>query len=145
MLQESCTKQKMFYTMSDSWKNNSVLKEYECYLDNHNKEILNKNKRIEKLEKDVNRITTDYYKMKNDYNKESYKNIELSDIIESSNDYIKGIMKFISKMCSEGYIPQEKYEEQGTLFRNDEGKWINGKYYTKDELEKMKKNNGYEL
>lgn len=124
---------------------NSVLKEYEDYLDNHNREILNKNKRIEKLEKDVNRITTDYYKIKNDYNKESYKNIELSDIIESSNDYIKGIMKFIGKMCSEGYIPQEKYEEQGTLFRNDEGKWINGKYYTKDELEKMKKDNGYEL
>ncbi|MDO5849980.1 MAG: plasmid recombination protein [Methanobacteriaceae archaeon] len=124
---------------------NSVLKEYEEYLDNHNKEILNKNKRIEKLEKDVNRITTDYYKIKNDYNKESYKNTELSDIIESSNHYIKGIMNFISKMCSEGYIPQEKYEEQGTLFRNDEGKWIKGKYYTKDELDKMKKNNGYEL
>lgn len=124
---------------------NSVLKEYEDYLDNHDKEIINKNKRIEKLEKDVNRITTDYYKIKNDYNKESYKNIELSDIIESSNNYIKGITNFISKMCSEGYIPQEKYEEQGTLFRNDEGKWINGKYYTKDELEKMKKNNGYEL
>ena len=54
-------------------------------------------------------------------------------------------MNFISKMCSEGYIPQEKYEEQGILFRNYDGKWINDKYYTKDDLEKMKKNNGYEL
>ena len=28
---------------------------------------------------------------------------------------------------------------------NVDGKWINGKYYTKEQLEKMKKNNGYEL
>ena len=54
-------------------------------------------------------------------------------------------MKFISKMCSEGYIPPKKHEEQGTLFRNDEGKWINGKYYTKDELDKMKKNSFYNV
>ena len=48
-------------------------------------------------------------------------------------------------MCSKWYISQKKYEEQGILFKNDEGKWINGKYYTKNELEKMKKNNGYEF
>ena len=33
------------------------------------------------------------------------------------------------------------------LFNDNKGKWINGKYYTKEQLEiiKYQKNNGYEL
>ncbi len=37
-------------------------------------------------------------------------------------------------LCAEGNIPQHKMEyiqdEIPLLFRKDEGKWINGKYYT---------------
>lgn len=131
---------------------NSIMKKYENYLDNHNKEIitlkqeiLNKDRRIEKLEKSNNKATLDYMEIKDKYNKECYENVKLTDVINDTKDLCNGLLKFIDTLCFEGYIPQEKYEEQGTLFRNDEGKWINGRYYTKDQLDKMKKNNGYEL
>ena len=49
-------------------------------------------------------------------------------------------MKFISKMCSEGYIPPKKHEEQGTLFRNDEEHYE----YFKEIFELIKEQNDNE-
>lgn len=62
-------------------------------------------------------------------------------------DYVN-IMYYL---CAEGYIPQYKMEDMQDeiplLFRKDEGKWINGKYYTAQQLKDMDtswyKNDGF--
>lgn len=50
-------------------------------------------------------------------------------------------------LCADGLISQKTYDEFLELFNDNKGKGINGKYYTKKQLEKLKqqKNNGYEL
>lgn len=53
-------------------------------------------------------------------------------------------------LVEDGYIPKSKIDErmeEGLLFQYNKGKWINGKYYTYEMLQKLKneKDNGMTL
>ena len=44
-------------------------------------------------------------------------------------------------LVEDGYIPKSKIDErmeEGLLFQYNKGKWINGKYYTYEMLQKLK-------
>ena len=122
---------------------NSVMKEYEYYLENHDDEIYNLKQQSISKDKRLFKLENDYKELKNKYDNKSYENIRLTNVIKTTSYLSKGLMNFISKMCSEGYIPQKEYEKEGTLFREDKGKWINGKYYSEKLLERMHNNDYY--
>lgn len=127
---------------------NAILKKYEERLKNQNKEIKELKDTIRSREDTIKFNSNSFQSVINDLHKENKKRIEyekenskLITAIDLATETINGLCNWIFELCSDGYIPQHKMEEGqqeiGTLFRKDKGKWINGKYYTAQQIKEM--------
>lgn len=127
---------------------NAVLKKYEQRLKNQDKEIKKLKDTIRSREDEskhnselFHSILNDYYKEQNDRYKYERENVKLVQAIDLASSTINGLCNWIYELCADGYIPQHKMEEEqqeiGTLFKKDKGKWINGRYYTEQQLKDM--------
>lgn len=127
---------------------NAILKKYEKRLKDQDKDIKKLKDTIRRHEdnsahnsRNYRELYDNYYKeftKRNNYEKENSKLIKSIDL---ATDTINGLCNMIYYLCAEGYIPQHKMEDMQDeiplLFRKDEGKWINGKYYTAQQLKDM--------
>ena len=127
---------------------NAILKKYEERLKNQNKEIKELKDTIRSREDTIKFNSNSFQSVINDLHKENKKRIEyekenskLITAIDLATGTINGLCNWIFELCADGYIPQHKMEEGqeqiGTLFRKDKGKWINGQYYTEQQLKDM--------
>lgn len=124
---------------------NAILKKYEERLKNQDKEIKELKDTIRSREDTIKFNSNSFQNVINDLHRENKKRIEyekenskLITAIDLATGTINGLCNWIFELCADGYIPQHKMEEGqqeiGTLFRKDKGKWINGKYYTLQQL-----------
>jgi hypothetical protein len=127
---------------------NAILKKYEERLKTQDKEIKKLKDTIRSNNDTIKHNSKNFHEALNNYYKESYKRIKyekenskLVEAIDIATGTINGLCNWIYELCADGYIPQQKMEEGqeeiGTLFKKDKGKWINGKYYTEQQLRDM--------
>ena len=127
---------------------NAILKKYEERLKNQDKEIKKLKDTIRSREDTMKHNSDNFHNVLNDLYSEQKERIKyetenskLVSAIDIATGTINGLCNWIFELCADGYIPQHKMEEGqqeiGTLFRKDKGKWINGKYYTAQQLKDM--------